>query len=96
MHSALAFSLLEQWQWRNTETPKSTRNDQKDDSVPSMKSSQTNASAFAIHLHHQDAEANASDLPSVRRMVMVFIELVLGFYVLQSLQPFCNHCTTEG
>jgi len=64
MYSALACGLLVQSQWCNTELPKNARNDQKDDSMPSLKSSQSNASALAIHLHHQDAEADAGDWPS--------------------------------
>jgi len=60
-YSGLACDLLEQLLWRNTEPPKNARNDQKGDSVPSLNTSQSNASTLAIHLHHQDAEASAGD-----------------------------------
>ena len=63
-YSALVCDLLEQSQSRNTELPKSARNDQKDDSKPWLNTSQSNASALAIHLHHQDAEADAGGWPS--------------------------------
>ena len=61
MYSALACDLLVQLQWRNTLLPKNARNDQKGGLMPSLNTSQSNASALAIHLHHQDAEADAGD-----------------------------------
>ena len=47
--------------WSVTSLPKNARNDQKGDSKPWLNTSQSNASALAIPLHHQDAEANEGD-----------------------------------
>jgi hypothetical protein len=61
MYSALACDLLVQSQSRNTSPPKNARNDQKGDSKPWLNTSQSNASALAAVMHHQDAEANEGD-----------------------------------
>lgn len=61
MYLVLVCDLLEQSMLRNTLLPKSARNDQKGGLVPSLNTSQPNASALVIHLHHQDAEADAGD-----------------------------------
>ncbi|QNI55399.1 hypothetical protein SynBIOSE41_02912 [Synechococcus sp. BIOS-E4-1] len=58
-YSALACDLLEQSQWRNIWLPKNAHSDQKGGLVPSLKSTQPNASISAALLHHQDALASA-------------------------------------